>query len=135
MTAENNKENDEHGEGREPGLFFETARKVLLAGIGAMSLAQDEVVDFIDRLVKQGEIAEKDGRTLIHEVRDKRKKHAEKMDLELRKRVESVLERMNIPTKADIDLLSEKIANLSKKIDELKKPWPIYDNHKTVSEP
>jgi len=101
--------------------LLDAARKVLLAGIGAVALAQDEIEDFVNRLVERGEIAEKDGRKLVREVMDKRKKEAEKAEDEVSKRVEEVLDRMSVPTKADIEALGDKIAALSKKVDELKK--------------
>ena len=101
--------------------LFEAARKVLLAGIGAIALAQDEIEEFINRLVERGEIAEQDGRKLLNELRDKRKKEAQRVQDEVTKRVEDILVRMNVPTKADIQSLSDKIAALSKKVDELKK--------------
>lgn len=101
--------------------FMDAARKVLLAGIGAVALAQDEVEDFVNKLIDRGEIAEKDGRKLVREVMDKRKKEAAKAEDEIAKRVESVMERMSMPSKADIDALSEKIASLARKIDEMKK--------------
>jgi polyhydroxyalkanoate synthesis regulator phasin len=75
----------------------------------------------VDRLVERGEIAEKDGRKLVREVMDRRKKDAEKAEDEVSKRVEEILDRMNVPTKADIEALGDKIAHLSKKVDELKK--------------
>jgi len=55
-----------------PGPMYEVSRKLLLAAIGAVSFAQDEVDDFIDRLVERGEIAEKEGRQLMKEVMEKR---------------------------------------------------------------
>jgi len=36
--------------------------------------------------------------------------------------MEDLLARLNVPRKSDIDALSAKIAALSKKVDELKKP-------------
>jgi poly(hydroxyalkanoate) granule-associated protein len=101
--------------------LLEAARKVLLAGIGAVALAQDEVEDFVNRLIERGEIAEKDGRKLLREVMDRRKKDAEKAEDEVGKRVEEILDRMSVPSKADIEALGDKIATLSKKVDELKK--------------
>jgi poly(hydroxyalkanoate) granule-associated protein len=101
--------------------LLEAARKVLLAGIGAVALAQDEVEDFVEKLVDRGEIAEKDGRKLIREVIDRRKKNAEKAEDEIGSRVEEVLTRMKVPTKSDIESLSNKIAALSEKLEELKK--------------
>jgi len=96
------------------------AHKVLLAGIGAMALTQEEVEKFVNKLVERGEIAEQDGKRLIRDVGEKRKKDAGKAQAELDKRVEDLLGRMNVPTKADIDALSGKITELSKKVDELK---------------
>ena len=108
-------------EKEERSPLLEAARKVLLAGIGAVALAQEEIEDFVERLVERGEIAEKDGRKLVREVMDKRKKSAEKAEDEVSKRVESVMDRMSVPSKADIDALSEKITILTKKVEELKK--------------
>lgn len=105
----------------ERNALLEAARKVLLAGIGAVALAQDEIEDFVNRLVERGEIAEKDGRKLVREVMDRRKKDAEKAEDEFSKRVEEILDRMNVPTKGDIETLGEKIANLTKKVEDLKK--------------
>ncbi len=119
--------------------FTRIARKVLLASIGAVALAQEEIEDFVDRLVERGEIAEQDGRKLLIEIKERRKKAQEKaaekaaeMELKieqvvekrgepLRKRIEAILERMNIATKADIAALSEKVTALNQKIDQLKR--------------
>jgi polyhydroxyalkanoate synthesis regulator phasin len=105
----------------EQNPLLEVARKVLLAGIGAVALTQEEIEKFVNKLVERGEIAEKDGKKLVHEMADKRKKHAEKAEDEMNKRIETVLDRMSVPSKADIEMLSQKITELSKKIDELKK--------------
>lgn len=100
--------------------LFELARKVLLASIGAVALAQDEVEDFVERLIERGEIAEKDGRKLIKEMQDRRKKSTEGAEEQVNKTVEEILDRMNVPTKSDIKALGDKITVLSKKVDELK---------------
>jgi poly(hydroxyalkanoate) granule-associated protein len=101
--------------------LLEAVRKVLLASIGAVALAQEEIEDFVNRLVEKGEIAEKDGKKLVREVMEKRKRGAEKAEDEITKRIEAVMERMSAPTKADVEALSDKISTLSKKVDELKK--------------
>lgn len=120
--AEDVKEEGSQGTQRkESRLLFHSARRVLLAGIGAMSLAQEEVEEFVNRLVERGEIADKEGRTLVHEILEKRKKGAGKAEEALGKRVEAILGRMNLPTKSEIDELSKKIDRLSRKIDDFKK--------------
>jgi poly(hydroxyalkanoate) granule-associated protein len=107
--------------GKEKNPFLDLSRRVLLASIGAVALAQDEIEEFVQKLIERGEIAEKDGRKLLREVMDKRKKQTDKAEDELGKRVEGILDRLNVPSKADIDELSAKITVLTKKIDDLKK--------------
>lgn len=101
--------------------LLEASRKVLLAAIGAVALAQDEIEDFVEKLVERGEIAEKDGKKLVREVMDRRKKDAKDVEDETSKRVHDILDRMNVPSKKDIDVLGEKIAVLTQKVEELKK--------------
>jgi polyhydroxyalkanoate synthesis regulator phasin len=105
----------------ERSMVYETLRKLLLAGLGTVVVAQDEMEHFIEKMVEKGEIAEKDARKLIKEVVDRRREGAKKAEAEIDKRVEEALNRMNIPTKADIEALSNKITALTKKVEELKK--------------
>jgi len=104
--------------------FVDGIRRAMLASVGAFSLAQDEAEKFVNKLIEKGEIAEKDGRSLLNDLADKRKERAKesskRVSDELEKRMESLLNRMNIPTKSDIEQLSKKVAELAKKIDALK---------------
>jgi poly(hydroxyalkanoate) granule-associated protein len=116
---------EETVEEKELNPMLDVARKVLLAGIGAVALAQEEVEEFVGKLIDRGEIAEKDGRKLINDIIEKRRKKVEETadsaEEQLDKRIESLLDRMNVPTKSDIEALSAKIVTLTKKVDELKK--------------
>lgn len=126
-----------------PNMLVEAVRKVVLASIGAAKMAQEEVVGFvndsegyinkiveeteafINKLVDKGAIAESDGKQLMVDMMEKRrsvvKDSAEKAQGGLDRRVEDVLTRLNIPTKSDIDELSKKIGQLSRKVDNLRK--------------
>lgn len=109
---------------KESPFFVDAARNVLLASIGAVALAQDELEEIVNRLVERGEIAEQDGRKLVNDFVERRKQRVESSrgDLgdEMEKRIERVLHRLNVPTKRDIDALDRKIAILAQKVDELK---------------
>ena len=78
-------------------------RKVLLATIGAAALAQEEVEALLNRLVERGEIAEKDGKKLAQEMMEKRKGKTIQVEDEISKNIESVMERMNFPSKSDVE--------------------------------
>lgn len=105
--------------------FLEAAHKVLLAGIGVVALTQEEVEKFVGKLVERGEIAEKDGRTMLKDLMERRKKQAQEVRSEtgekLDQRMDEVLARMNVPTRDDIETLSKQIASLTRKVDAIQK--------------
>jgi len=121
MAAESKKGKVDNTVEEVHGPLYEASRRVLLASIGAIALAQDEIEDFVEKLVERGEIAEKDGKKLVREVIDKRKKDVSKAEDELNKRIDEVVIRMDVPTKADIVALGDQINELSVKVDELAK--------------
>ncbi len=108
----------------ERNSLLEMARKVLLASFGAAALAQEEVESFVEKLVERGEIAEKDGKKLLRELRERRKTEptaapAEVVALEQERRMDALLKRINIPTRSEIEALSQKITHLTAKVDDL----------------
>jgi poly(hydroxyalkanoate) granule-associated protein len=101
--------------------LLDAVRRVLLASIGAVALAADEIEDFVNKLVERGEIAQKDGRKLVKDVLERRKEmEMRPIEQKLDRQMDRFLTRLNIPTKDDVESLSARIADLSKKIDELK---------------
>jgi len=123
----------------EKNPLFAAAHKVLLAGVGAAALAQEEIEDFANRLIERGEIAEADGKRMVKDVLEQRRKQMERTGEraqefasgltdgqkriadDVEQRIEAVLARMNIPTKEEIETLTAKITALTRKVDELKK--------------
>ena len=57
----------------------------------------------------------------VKDVMERRKKETAKAEDQLDSRIEDLMNRMNVPTKNDIDALSAKITALTKKVDALKK--------------
>ena len=105
----------------ERSRLLEASRKLMLASVGAVALAQDELESLAKRLVERGQIAEQDGRRVVRDIMERRRREAEKAEDKMDQRVEDLLQRMNVPTKSDIETLTAKIETLSKKVDELKK--------------
>ena len=97
--------------------------RVVLAALGTVGLVQDEVEQFVNKAVERGQMAEKEARKTVQDVSEKRKGAEKQMDKsfkEVDKRFEEMLAKLNIPTKNDITSLNEKIADLTKKVEELK---------------
>ena len=105
----------------EEASILESLRRVLLASIGVVALTIEEIGDLVDKLVEQGEIAEQEGKKLVSEIKEKRKKKTGETEDVASSRMREMMDKMDVPTKSDIEDLSAKIATLSKKVDELKK--------------
>ena len=112
------------------GSFVELVRKMLLAGVGAVAMTRDETEQFVNKLVERGEIAQKDAEKLLRDVQGRLrqgraevnvKEQAEKVGSRVEQGMEDFLNRLNIPSKRDIEDLSAKIAQLSARVEELRK--------------
>jgi polyhydroxyalkanoate synthesis regulator phasin len=98
------------------GSLYEATRLILLAGIGAVALAQEEMNTFLDRLVERGELAEGDARKLVREMVERREK------LEKERKARSGQAKPPAPaTRSDIDALNARVADLTRQIEELRK--------------
>jgi poly(hydroxyalkanoate) granule-associated protein len=101
----------------------DNVHKVFLVGLGAAAMAQDEIVNLIEKFAEQGQQTEKKARETISEMVESRKKNVvdvnEKAEEEMTSRMASALNRFNIPSRAEIKDLNEKISVLSEKIDEI----------------
>lgn len=123
--------------------LLEAARKVLLAGIGAVVVASEsaeksinrfleDAEHFVEKLIERGEIAEKDGRQLINEMVEKRRATAQEAadkaregaknaEATLSSRVDELVTRISVPTREDIQALTQKVNLLNRKVEQLKK--------------
>jgi poly(hydroxyalkanoate) granule-associated protein len=99
----------------------DSLRRVMLASIGAVALTKDELDSFIKKLVALGEVAEEEGKKLMTELTEKRKRKTGEAEEMASTRVHEMMEKMDIPTRQDIKALSDKINALTKKVDDLKK--------------
>jgi poly(hydroxyalkanoate) granule-associated protein len=105
-------------------------RKVLLSSLGAVALTMDEANELLARMVERGEVAESDLQKMLGELRTQRERseaEAAKTRDELTKKasntledsVETILTRLNVPNKSDIEDLSRKIGHLNEKVSAL----------------
>jgi poly(hydroxyalkanoate) granule-associated protein len=112
---------DNGSEAKKDGLpVAGTIRKVVLASVGAVGVAQDEVNSLVKRMVERGELTEKDARKLLSDFSKEFNKRRKAPAARAEEQLEAMLEKMNIPSKQDIEDLSKQIAYLSRRIEDLK---------------
>jgi len=94
---------------------FDTIRNAMLAGFGM----QEKVKEFIDDLVKKGELSESQGAKLVKEWSDKFEKNTTDISKSFNEVVTKTLEKMNLSTKDDIQKLNEKLDSLSARVGKV----------------
>jgi len=95
--------------------MFETLDKMMLAGLGAVSMTRERAEKIFDEYVSRGKL-EKESRTgFIKELMDTADKNREELEKLVSKQVREAMEHLNLPTRDDIQRLEKKIDKLSKK--------------------
>ena len=128
-----------------PTDLRESAHKIWLAGLGALSVAEDEGSKLFKRLVKEGEGFEKKSKdrfqkiqdeveTKVEDVRDAAESTWDRLGSNFDERVASTLKRLGVPSRLEIQRLTKRVEELTKKVDALKpKPAPKRTAKKAAS--
>jgi len=94
---------------------FELVRGALFAGLGM----QEKVKEFIQDLVKKGQMSESQGAKLLKEWTERADKTMEDLNETIATTVEKTLQRLNIPTHQDIEELQRKVKSLTQRVKKL----------------
>ncbi|MDA8098326.1 MAG: phasin family protein [Nitrospiraceae bacterium] len=96
-------------------VVAEVVKRAMLAGLGA----QEKAKEFVDELVKAGELSKSEAATTIKEWTSKAEQGTKDMDVKFKDAVTGVLEKLNIPTRDDIEKLEKKVQSLSARLRKL----------------
>lgn len=94
---------------------FDVVKNAIMAGFGV----QEKVREFVDDLVKKGELSESQGAKLVKEWTEKADKSSSEWNKTISDLMTKTLEKMNIPTVEDIEKLNKKIHSLSSRVKKL----------------
>jgi polyhydroxyalkanoate synthesis regulator phasin len=96
---------------------LDLVRNAILAGFGV----QEKVKEFVEDLVKRGELSESQGAKLVKEWSEKAEKTSSELIEIVAGIVPRTLEKMSIPTKQDIECLNEQIQKLEERVSTLER--------------
>ena len=97
------------------------SKKMLLAGIGTLSLTKEKANNIADDLIKRGELSKSESKEFVVGLLDKAEKEKDKLLEKIKPDIEKSLEKMNFASKKSVDNLEKKIDELGNKIDQLSK--------------
>jgi len=95
----------------------EVVQKALMAGLGM----QEKAKEFVDELVKKGELSEMQGAKLIKEWSEKAGASKDEFDKSLKDLVTKAVEKINFPTRKEFDELNKKVESLAEMVKKLDK--------------
>ncbi len=93
----------------------EVIKKAMLAGLGA----QEKAREFVDELVKAGELSKSEGASLVKEWVSKAEESTKDLDHKVKDAIAAAFEKLNIPTRDDMEKLEQKIQNISTRLTKL----------------
>lgn len=93
----------------------EVVKKAMLAGLGA----QEKAKEFVFELVKAGELSKSEGATLAKEWASRAEESARDMDHRIKDAIAGAFEKLNIPTRDDLEKMEKKIQGISARLSKL----------------
>ncbi len=96
-------------------VIAEIIKKAMLAGLGA----QEKAKEFVEELVKAGELSKSEASTLVKEWTSKAEESTKEMDKRVKDSVTGILEKLNIPSRGDMERLEKKVQTLNARLKKL----------------
>jgi polyhydroxyalkanoate synthesis regulator phasin len=96
-------------------MVSEVIKKAMLAGLGA----QEKAKEFIDELVKAGELSKTEAASVVKEWASKAEEGKKDMDHKIKDAISAGLEKINVATRDDLANLDKKIQGLAARLAKL----------------
>lgn len=98
-------------------------KRVMLAGLGAVTMAQEEFESFVNKLVEKGEMAEHERKRWVKDFAEKSSKQTKDtlhaIEENTVEGLEKLLAKLNIPNKKDMEALTKRIDELHQRVEGL----------------
>jgi len=98
--------------------MLETIKNSLLSGVGMALRSKKEIETFAKEFAEQSEMNQKEAKEFLEECKNRYDDAKSGLDKKIEEVVESVLKRLDLPNRGDIDTLNARIDALSKKIEK-----------------
>ena len=96
-------------------MIAELVRKTLLAGIGI----EEKFEEMVESFVKRGELSQSQGAKLVKEWTDIAGKSTSEIGKSAGEVIEKALQKMNLPTRDDVQAINRKIQSLTLRVKRL----------------
>nr|WP_319575448.1 phasin family protein [uncultured Desulfobacter sp.] len=98
--------------------MLETLKNSLLSGVGMALRSKKEIETFAKEFAEQSEMNQKEAKDFLEECKKRYDDAKSGLDKKIEGAVESVLKRLDLPTRGDVDTLNARIDELFKKLEK-----------------
>ena len=96
--------------------MLETIKKSVLTGVGMALRSKKEIETLAKEFAEQSEMNQQEAKDFLDDCRKRYDDAKSDLDKKIEKTIESVLQRLDLPTKSDIDTLNDRMDKLAEKI-------------------
>ncbi|NHZ73296.1 MAG: hypothetical protein GWP16_02355 [Nitrospirae bacterium] len=99
--------------------LVDSTRKVWLASLGTLSVVEEESSEIFDQLIKKGRGVEEKGRKRLTKTKAELESGTDELADKLDRQVSSVLQKMGVPSSAQVQDLTLRVEQLTEQVDRL----------------
>jgi polyhydroxyalkanoate synthesis regulator phasin len=92
--------------------MLDLVRKGVLTGIGLASLTKDKVEELAEKIIEETKLSEEEGRKLVEDLLKQSEEARKNLEEEVKKTVGEALEKLDIPSRKDLEDLKARIEKL-----------------------
>jgi len=92
--------------------MLDIARKTILLGIGLASMTRDKIEEAAKKIAEEDKLSKEEGRKLAEDLLKQSDEAKKNLKDQVEKLVENTLEKLNIPSRKDLQKLEERIKKL-----------------------
>ena len=101
--------------------MLELLKKGFYTGLGLALITKEKAEELAKELVKKGELSEKEGKGFVEEILKKSKEAEQDFEKKAETLVYNAIKKIDVPSKKEFTAISQHLAKLEGKIEELKK--------------
>ncbi len=94
--------------------MFELFKKTIWLGAGLAVMTTEKIEEAVAEIIKKGQLSEKEGKELMADLVEQSKKAKRKLAEKVEKIIDHTLQKMNIPSRKEMEELRARVARLEK---------------------
>lgn len=96
--------------------MLDLLKKTYLMGLGLASLTRERIEEFVEELVRRGEVAEKDRRQVLDDLIQRAREEQKRISETIREMVGKVIQEMGVPTRKEYEALLKRVEALENRL-------------------